>query len=48
VIPFGDADSLDDVFTFGRVVAVPYLDGESLSEYQVRSGHATRTKEVKP
>lgn len=45
-IPTGEAHSLADVFTFGRVVAKVWMDGQvnDLSTLQVLAGHATATK----
>lgn len=43
-IPFVGVERLDGVFTFGRVLAHVWVDGQSLSESQVEAGHATVRK----
>ena len=46
-IPWDHASRMDDVLTFGRVLAHVWIDGqeESLSALQVSSGHASSTKD---
>lgn len=44
-IPLGGATRLDDLFTFGRVIAHVHCNGISLTEEQIASGHAYETKE---
>jgi hypothetical protein len=45
-IPADNATNLGNLFTFGRIVGDVWVDGmdESLSEYQVRTGHASTRK----
>lgn len=45
-IPSGEAGSLADVFTFGRVLGYVWPRGvpESVNEWQVRKGNATKQK----
>lgn len=40
VIDLSDVDRLDDVLTFGRVLAHVWVDGKDLSSFQVVTGHA--------
>lgn len=44
-VPLTGANRLDDVFTFGRVLGYVLVDGKSISELQVTSGHATKEKQ---
>ncbi|WP_437230427.1 thermonuclease family protein [Planctomicrobium sp. SH661] len=46
MIPIGDAGRLDDLFTFGRLLAHVQLSGDkqTLSEWMVKKGHAKPTK----
>jgi len=44
-IPLDKANRLDDVFTFGRILGYVWVDGKSVSEVQVTSGHATKVKQ---
>lgn len=46
-IPTSEANSIKDVFTFGRVLGWVWRDGdeESLNSLMVRSGHATEEKQ---
>ncbi len=45
-VPGSDRDMLGDEWTMGRVLGHVWLEGdkESLSEFQVKAGHATREK----
>ncbi len=43
-VPWEDAKRVDNVFTFGRVLAHIWVDGVSLSEQQVAQKHATLYK----
>lgn len=43
-IQLGDVDRLDDVLTFGRLLARITVDGQDVSGQQVRSGHATESR----
>ena len=45
-IPLSSTNNLSSAFTMGRILADGWIDGmdESLSEYQVRSGHASTRK----
>lgn len=45
-VPLSGVDRLDDVFTFGRLLCHVVVDGTSLSEHQVESGHAYESKEL--
>lgn len=45
VIPLGGATRLDDIFTMGRVLANVHVADKSLSDEQVKAGHAWKTKE---
>ena len=46
-IPTSEANSVKDVFTFGRVLGWVWREGdeESLNSLMVRSGHATEAKQ---
>ena len=45
-IPTADAHSVKDVFTFGRVLATAWREGDefSLNDNMIDSGHASRTR----
>ena len=45
VIDLTDVDRLDDIFSFGRLLAHVVVNGKDLSVAQVESGHARRTKQ---
>lgn len=44
VIPIGDANNLSQLFTLGRILGDMWIDGDSMSERQVRTGHASSKK----
>lgn len=44
-IPTGEARSLSDILTFGRVLGFVYVDGKNLSKYQTDEGFATKEKQ---
>lgn len=43
-VPFGEAKTLGDVFSFDRVVGRVYVEGVDLSQQQVSAGHATKER----
>lgn len=49
VVPLSDADRLDDIFTFGRLLGRIYIEGnpQDVSSIMVRDGFATKTKQPK-
>ena len=46
LVPIGDASNLSQMFTLGRVLGDFWVDdtNESLSEHQIRTGHASSKK----
>ena len=45
-IPWEHASRMGDVLSFGRALAHVWVNDKSLSEEQVKAGHATETKET--
>tara|TARA_B100000749_G_scaffold280852_1_gene279295 strand:+ start:9446 stop:9901 length:456 start_codon:yes stop_codon:yes gene_type:complete len=44
VVSLAGVDRLDDVLTFGRLLAHVWVDGRDVSDAQVQTGHATRER----